>query len=85
MFIVRMDDEVEAPVLWPPDAKSLLIGKDSDAGKDLGQEKGATKDEMIGCYHRLNGHECEQTAGDSEGQGSLALGSPWGCKDSDMT
>ena len=51
MFIVRMDAEVEAPVLWPPDAKSLLIGKDSDAGKDLGQEKGATKDEMIGCYH----------------------------------
>ena len=46
-----MDAEVEAPVLWPHDAKSLLIGKDPDAGKDLGQEKGATKAEMIGCYH----------------------------------
>ena len=60
MFIVRMDAEVEAPVLWPPDAKSLLIGKDSDAGKDLGQEKVVTEGVMFGWYHQLNGHEFEQ-------------------------
>ena len=71
--------------VWPPDAKSQLIGKDPDAGKDWGQEKGATEDEMIGWHHWLNGHEFEQTLGDSEGKGSLACCSPWGHKESDTT
>ena len=65
-------------------AKSL--GKDPDAGKDLGQvEKWVIEDEMVGWHHRLNGHEFEQTPGDSEGQGSLLCCSPWDCKESDMT
>ena len=66
--------------------KSQLIGKYPNAGKDLGQEeKGATEDEMVGWHHELNGHECEQTLGDSEGQGSLECCSPWGLKESDTT
>ena len=86
VFIGRTDAEAEAPIFWPPDAKSRLIGKDPDAGKDWGQEeKGATEDEMIGWHHRFNGHEFEQTLGDSEGQGSLAYCSPWGYKESDVT
>ena len=57
-----------------------------DAGKDWGQEeKGTTEDEMVGWYHQLNRHECKQTPEDSEGQGSLACSSPWGCKEPDMT
>ena len=57
MFFGRTDAEGEAPILWPPDAKSWLIWKDPDAGKDWGQEeKGTTEDEMVGWYHRLNGH-----------------------------
>ena len=76
----------EAPIPWPPDAKRQLIGKDSDAGRDWGQEeKGTTEDEMVGWHHRLNGREFEQAPGDSEGQGSLACSSPWGCKESDTT
>ena len=72
--------------IWPPDVKNWLIWKDPDAGKDWGQEeKGVTEDEMVGWYHRLNGHEFEQTSGDSEGQGSLACCSPWGREESDMT
>ena len=68
-----------------PDAKSQLIGKDPDAGKDRRQEeKGMTEDEMVGWHHRLNGHEFEQTLGDSNGQGSLVCCSPWGCKELDM-
>ena len=60
VFIGRTDVEGEAPVLWPPDAKSWLIWKDSDAGKDWGQEeKGMTEDEIVGWHHRLNGHEFE--------------------------
>ena len=78
--------EAEAPILWSPDAKSRLIGKDPDVGKDWRQkEKGTTEDEMIGLHHWFNGHEFEQTLGDSDGQGSLACCSPWGCKESDMT
>ena len=66
--------------------KSLFIGKDADAGQDSGQEeKGMTEDEMIGRHHRLNGHEFEQTLGDSEGQGSLACCSPWDCRESGPT
>ena len=60
IFIGRTDAEAETPILWPPDAKSWLIWKDPDAGKDWGQEeKGMTEDEMIGWHHRLNGHEFE--------------------------
>ena len=72
-------------VLWPPNWKSWLSGKDPDAGKDWRQEKEVTEDEMVGWHHQLNGHEFEQTLGDSEGQGSLACCSPWGGKESDMT
>ena len=69
IFIGRTD--AEAPILWPPDAKSWLIGKDPDAGKDWRQEeKGMTEDEMVGWHHWLNGRECEQTPGNGEGQGS---------------
>ena len=72
--------------LQPPDAKSQFIEKDSDTEKDWGQEeKGMTEDEMVGWHHRLNGHEFEQTQGDSEGQGILACYSTWGHKELDMT
>ena len=58
--IGRTDVEAETPILWPPDAKNLLIGKDPDAGRDWGQEeKGTTEDEMVGWHHQLNGHEFE--------------------------
>ena len=57
VFIGRTDIEAETPILWPPDAKSWLIGKDPDAGKDWGQEKGTIEDEMVGWHHRLNGQE----------------------------
>ena len=84
LFIRRTD--VQAPILWSPDAKSQFPGKDPDAGKDWGQEeKGATEDEMVGWHHWLNEREFEQTPGDGEGQGSLACCSPWDCKESDMT
>ena len=60
IFVGRTDAEAETPILWPPDAKSLLIGKDPDAGSDWGQEeKGMTEDEMAGWHHQLNGHEFE--------------------------
>ena len=59
VFIGRTDAEVETPILWPPHAKSWLIRKDPDAGKDWGQEKGMTEDEMAGWHHQLNGHEFE--------------------------
>ena len=69
----KTDVEAEAPILWPPDAKSQLIGKDPDSGKDRSQEeKGTTEDEMVGWHCRLDGHEFEQTPGDGEGQGGLA-------------
>ena len=77
IFTGMFDAEAEAPKLWLPDAKSQLIGKDVDAGKDWGQEKKAIEDEMAGWHHQLNGHKFEQTLGDSEGQGSLACCSPW--------
>ena len=86
IFIGRADAEAEAPVLGPPDVKSWLTEKDPDAGKDWGQEeKGATEDEMVGWHHWLNGHESEQTPGDTEGQGSLAGCSSWGHKELDTT
>ena len=86
IFIGRTDAEAEAPVLWPPEMKSWLIGKNPDAEKDWRQEeKGMTEDEMVGWHHWLNGHGFEQTAGESEGQESLVCCSPWGCKEVDMT
>ena len=78
--------QAEAPIPWPPDAKSQLTGKDPDARKGWGQEEtGTTQDEMVGWHHWLNGHGLEQTPGDSEGQGSLACYSPWGPKELDTT
>ena len=61
----------EAPILWPPDANSILIGKDCDAGKDWRQEKGSTENKMVGWHHWLNGHELERTQGDSERQSGV--------------
>ena len=72
MFIRRTDAKAEAPILWPPDAKNRLTGKDPDAGKDLRQEKEMTEDEMVGWHHRFDGHESEQDPGVGDGQGGLA-------------
>ena len=83
IFSGRTDAKAEAPILWPPDAKNWLIGKDPDAGKDWRQEKGTTEDETVGWHHWLNGHEFEQAPGDGGGQGSLVCCSPWGRKESD--
>ena len=86
VFIGRTDAEAETPILWPPDEKNQLIGKDPDAGKDGGQEeKGTTEDEMVGWHHQVNGRESEQTPGVGDGQGGLACCSPWGRKESDST
>ena len=72
--------------LWPPDVKSLLTGKDSDAGRDWGQEEKATTEaEMVGWHHRLDGHEFEQAPGVGDGQGGLVCCSPWGHKELDAT
>ena len=66
IFIGRIDAEAETPILWPPDAKDWLTGKDPDAGKDrTWEEKGMTEDEMVGWHHWLNGHEFEWTPGGS--------------------
>ena len=82
IFIGRTDDE--APILWPPDMNSQLIGKDPDAGKDWRQkEKRATEDEMVGWYYQFNWHELGQTLGD--GEGIQVYFSPWGGKELDMT
>ena len=86
IYIEKTDAETEAPILWPSDAKSQFIGKDSDPGKDWGQEEeGATEDEMVWWHHWLNEHEFEQILRDSEGQESLACYSPWRHKESDTT
>ena len=86
VFTGRTDVEAETPVLWPPRAKSWLTGKDSDAGRDWGQEeKGMTEDEMAGCHYRLNGSEFEWTPGVGDGQGGLACCDSWGRKKSDTT
>ena len=86
VFFGRNDAKAEAPVLWPPHAKSWLIGKDSDAGRDWGQEeKGTTEDEMNGWHHRVDGHEFEWTPGVGDGQGGLACCNSWGRKESDTT
>ena len=84
IFVGRTD--AETPILWPPNAKSCLIGKDSDAGKHWKQEeKGPTEDEIVGWHHRLNGHEFDQAVGVGDGQGILVCCSPWSCQDSDTT
>ena len=85
MFIGRTDAEAETPILWPPHAKSWLIGKDPDAGRAWGQEKGTTEDEMAGWHHLLNAHEFGWTLGVGDGQGGLACCNSWGRKESDMT
>jgi len=86
VFIGRTDAKAETPVLWPPHVKSWLIGKDSDAGRDWGQEeKGMTEDEMAGWHHWLNGRESEWTPRVGDGQGGLACCDSWGRKQSDMT
>ena len=85
IFIGKTDAEAETPMLWPPDVKNWLFGKDPDAGKDWRREKGTTEDEMVGWHHRLDGHEFEQALEVGAGQGSLASCSPWGHKESDMT
>ena len=86
VFIGRTDVETKTLILWPPGAKSWLIGKDPDAGRDWGQEeKGMTEDEMVGWHHRLDGHGFGWTPGVGDGQGGLVRCSSWGCKESDMT
>ena len=95
IFVGRADAEAEAPIVWPPDGKSQLIGKDPDARKIEGKsrrrrqkEKGVAEDEMVGKHHQLNWHKFEQTPGDSGGQRngvSLACCSPWGQKELGMT
>ena len=83
VFIGRTDVEAETPILWPPDAKSWLIWKDPDAGKDWEQEeKGTTEDEMVGWHHRLDGHGFGWTPRVGDGQGGLACCDSWSCKES---
>ena len=77
---------LKLPTFWPPDAKSQLVGKDPDAGKEWRQEeKGTTEDEMVWRPYQLNGHEFQQTQGDSKGQGRLVCCSPWCLKELDTT
>jgi len=81
IFIGRTDAEAEAPLLWPPDVKNWLTGKDPDAEKNWRQdEKVVTEDEMVGWHHQLNGHEFEQTLGYSDEEGRLTCCSPWDCR-----
>ena len=86
VFIGRTDVEAETPILWPPDAKSRLIWKDPDAGKDWRrEEKGTTEDEVAGWHHWLDGRESEWTLGVGDGQGSLVCCNSWGRKESDTS
>ena len=81
VFIGRTDVEAETPILWPPNGKSWLIGKDPDAGRDSGQEeKGKIEDEMAGWHHWLDGCKSEWTPGVGDGQGGLACCGSWGRK-----
>ena len=84
VFIGRTDVEAEIPILWPPDVKSWLIGKDPDAGKDWGQKKGTTEDKMFGWHHWLNGHGFGWTPGVGDGHGGLVCCSSRGHKESDI-
>ena len=84
IFLKKSNAKAETPVLWPPHAKSWLIGKDSDAGKDWRQkEKRATEDEMVGWHYQYNWHELGQILGD--GEGIQVYCSPWGSKELDTT
>ena len=84
VFFGKNDAKAETPVLWPSHAKSWLIGKDSDAGRDWGQEeKEMTEDEMAGWHHRLDGREFVWALGVGDGQGGLACCDSWGRKESD--
>ena len=86
VYIGRTDVEAETPIFWLPHAKSWLTGKDSDAGRDWGQEeKGTTEDEMAGWHHQLNGHEFEWNPEVGDGQGGLACCDSWGRKELDTT
>ena len=86
VFFGRTDAKAETPILWPPHAKCWLIGKDSDAGRDWGQEEKETiEDEMAGWHHQLDGREFEWSPGVGDGQGGLACCNSWGRKESDMT
>ena len=86
IFTGRTDAEAETPILWLSDAKSWLIRKDTNAGKDWRQEeKGTTEDNMVRWHHLLNGYEFEQAPGDGEGQGILVCLSPWCRKESDTS
>ena len=86
VFIGRTDAEAETPIIWPPDAKSWLIGKDPDAGKDRGQaKKGTMEDETAGWHHWLRGHGFGWTLGDGDGQGGLACCGSWGREELDTT
>ena len=85
IFTGRTDVEDETPILWPPDSKSQLIGKDPDAGKDWGQEKGMIEDEMVGWHHQHNGHGFGWTSGVGDGQGGLACCDSWGHNESNTT
>ena len=86
IFIGRTDAETETPILWPPDAKNWLIGKDPDAGKDWKwKEKGTTEDEMVGWHYWLNAHEFWWTLGLGVGQGGLVCCDSWGRKESETT
>ena len=86
IVIGRIYAEAENPMLWPPDEKNWLTGKDPDARKGWRQEeKGMTEDEKVGWHHQLYGLEFEEALGAGDGQGSLACCGPWGCKESNMT
>ena len=82
-FTERTDAEAEAPILWLPDVKNWLLGKDPDSGKDWRHEKGMTEDEIVGLHHWVHRQEFEQALGAGDGHGSLVCCSPWSCKEVD--
>ena len=85
VFFGRTNVEAETPILWLPDAKGWLIRKDPDTGKDWGQEKGTTENEMAGWHHWLDGHGFGWTPGVGDGQGGLVCCGWWSLKESDTT
>ena len=86
VFIGRTDAKAKTPILWPPHAKSWLIGEDFDSWRDWGQEEEETTEgEMAGWHHRLDGREFEWTLGVDDGEEGLACCNSWGCKESDTT
>ena len=84
IFVGSTDAEAEVPIIWPPDVKNWLLRKDPDAGKAWRQEeKGTTEDEMVGCHHRLDGHEFEQAPGVGDGQ--IAKSQTWLSDQTELT